>query len=127
MKRTNPLTMLTAWLALILAPNEGVVAAATTGNIAAGRQAGSISGQISNAATRAFLEGATVRVSGTDRVALTDREGRFSLASLPEGSVTLEISYTGLNAQRIPVIVSAGEKVALDAALTSDVLSLIHI
>jgi hypothetical protein len=40
---------------------------------------GTVSGQVSNAATRAFLEGAVVAVAGTSQSAVTDREGRFQL------------------------------------------------
>lgn len=119
-KRTNPIALLIAWLGLAVAPTQAVQVA--EGNTAAPpRSTGSITGQVSNAATLAFLEGAIVQVSGTDRVALTDREGRYQITGLPAGPVTLEVSYTGLTTKRMPATLSSSEKTVLDVALTSDV------
>jgi len=83
-----------------------------------------LSGQVSNAATRAFLEGATVSVAGTTRSAVTDREGRFELA-LPAGTeVTVVAGFTGLDPQRAAVRASDGQRVTRDFALTAEVYRL---
>src|SRR4051812_39019277 len=63
---------------------------------------GTIMGQVSNAATRSYLEGAVVELVGTNRSTVTDREGRFQISGVV-GSVTLAVSYSGLDAQQIPV------------------------
>lgn len=82
---------------------------------------GTISGQVSNAATRSYLEGAVVEISGTARSTTTDREGRFELGGVPPGPATLIVSFTGLDAKRIPVTVAAGGRVRQDVELTSDI------
>lgn len=85
-------------------------------------QAGAtIVGQVSNAATRSFLEGALVEVIGTTRSAVTDREGAFRLAGIPAGSVTLQVSFAGLDVQRVPLRVTAGETLVRNVELTADV------
>ena len=79
---------------------------------------GTVTGQVSNAATASFLDGAEVVVAGTARSAVTDREGRFEF-SLPAGAVTLVVSYTGLEAKRIPVVVTAGARAVQNVELSS--------
>jgi TonB-dependent receptor len=66
---------------------------------------GTISGQVRNAATGSFLEGTTVAVEGTNRVAVTDREGRFEISGVAAGATTLVVSYSGLDTQRVMVAV----------------------
>lgn len=82
---------------------------------------GSVSGQVSNAATRSYLEGAIVEVAGTAVSTTTDREGRFQLSGVAPGPATLLVSFTGLDAKRIPVTVTAGGRVTQDIELTSDI------
>jgi iron complex outermembrane receptor protein len=87
-------------------------------------EAGTIRGQVSNAATRAFLEGALVEIAGTNQSVVTDREGRFQISAGPDAAVTLVVSYAGLDTQRIPVPVGAGQRVTRDVELTSDIYKL---
>jgi iron complex outermembrane receptor protein len=85
---------------------------------------GTISGQVSNAATRAFLEGAVVATAGTAQSAVTDREGRFQI-NVPAGAdVTLVVSFTGLDVRRVPVRVTAGQAVTQNVELTAEIYKL---
>lgn len=79
---------------------------------------GTVTGQVSNAATGAYLQGAEISVSGSTRTAVTDREGRYML-SLPPGVQTLTVRYTGLDAQTIPVTVTSGARASQDVQLTA--------
>lgn len=81
---------------------------------------GTVVGQVSNAATATFLEGAEVAVAGASRIAITDREGRYEL-SLPAGAATVVVTYTGLEVKRVPVVVSAGSRVVQNFELSSSV------
>ena len=90
-----------------------VLPAQTTG-------AGTITGRVSNAATSANLEGAIVRLEGTNFSAQTERDGTFRL-QVPAGSYTLVASYTALDAQSIPVSVEAGAMVQRDIRLTAEI------
>ena len=78
-----------------------------------------LSGQVSNAATGSFLEGANVVLEGTERSTFTDREGRFRFVGVTAGATALLVSFAGLDARRIPVIVGADSRTVQDVALTS--------
>jgi TonB-dependent receptor len=124
MKRTNLVALLPCWLALGLAPNHPARAAEASPASASAQQAGSISGRVGNAATQSYLEGAMVEVAGTNRTVTTDREGRYQLSGVPAGQVTLIVSYTGLDPQRLPVSVGSGQRAVLDVQLTSEIYKL---
>ena len=69
--------------------------------------AATISGSVSNAATRAALEGAVVSLQGTSGQVLTDRSGHFDLTGVAPGTYTLEVTYTGLDSHTQPITVGA--------------------
>lgn len=74
-----------------------------------GQSGGStVTGSVTNAATRAFLEGAEVSLAGTPHRTLTRRDGSFELRDVPAGSYTLEIDYTGLDPHQQPIVVQPG-------------------
>jgi iron complex outermembrane receptor protein len=85
---------------------------------------GTVSGQVSNAATRAFLQGAVVAVAGTAESTVTDREGRFQLNVAAGTEVTLVVSFTGLDVRRVPVRVTAGQAVTQNVELTAEIYKL---
>ncbi|MBL9213054.1 MAG: TonB-dependent receptor plug domain-containing protein, partial [Opitutaceae bacterium] len=87
-------------------------------------ETGTVSGQVSNAATRAFLEGAVVAVAGTAQSTVTDREGRFQLNVAAGAEVTLVVSFTGLDVRRVPVRVAAGQTVTQNVELTAEIYKL---
>lgn len=81
---------------------------------------GTITGRVSNAATGAFLEGAEVSVVGQTALALTGRDGSFSLVA-PAGVQNVRVYYTGLEVTTKSVAVAAGQAAELNLALTSGV------
>jgi iron complex outermembrane recepter protein len=86
--------------------------------------AATLSGQVSNAATGSFLEGAVVVLSGTNRSVITDREGRFEFAGVPAGEATLVASYAGLDPQRIVLAVQPGATLVRNIELTAEIYKL---
>lgn len=124
MKHYKPLALLVAWFSfatISVTPSR----AADSG--AAGMTAqptGSITGQISNAATGSFLQGAVVAVSGSGQSAVTDREGRFHLNGVPAGNLTLEVGFAGLDTQRLAVNLGSGQRLVRDVALTAEIYKL---
>lgn len=82
---------------------------------------GTIAGQVSNAATGSFLAGAIVTVVGTDRTAVTDREGRYRFTGLPPGPAELLVSFSGLDAQRVAVTIGREAPAVRDVELTSEI------
>ncbi|MBI4626905.1 MAG: TonB-dependent receptor [Verrucomicrobia bacterium] len=91
---------------------------------AAGPETGSITGQIQNAATGSYLQGAVVAVDGTTRTAITDREGRYRLSGLSSGAAILVVSFSGLDPQRIPIGIGSDGPAVRDVALTSEIYKL---
>src|SRR5687768_1574895 len=93
---------LSSWFGLVL------VSSVLCSSLIAQSGNGSVAGSVTNAATRAFLEGAHVALADTPFRTLTGRDGQFELTGVPPGDYTLEVSYTGLDPQRQPVSVRAG-------------------
>ncbi|MBI5769816.1 MAG: TonB-dependent receptor [Verrucomicrobia bacterium] len=102
------------WLCALLGAAVSAASAQTRGIVA---------GQVSNAATSVFLEGAEVSVVGSTAIALSDRDGSFELV-LPPGPATLVVSYTGLEAKRVAVVVPQGGRVVENVALSSGIYKL---
>lgn len=83
-----------------------------------------IHGLISNAATGAYLEGATVEIAALNLKVLTDSRGAYGFSHVPPGEHRLAISYTGLDSQTIVVAVRRGEAVLRNIELSSEVYQL---
>lgn len=84
---------------------------------------GAVTGVVSNQATGALLPGAVVAVEGSAVSATTERGGSFNL-SLPAGTHTLLVNFSGLDPARIPVTVAAGQTINRNIELTSGVYKL---
>ena len=85
---------------------------------------GGISGRVYNEVTGDALQGATVRVVGTNAVDRTDIEGRFYLSGIPAGSRQLSVYYVGLDQFNTPVNVAAGQSQFVNVSLTSQIYTL---
>lgn len=85
---------------------------------------GKITGQVSNGATKYFLEGAVVQLAGTSRITTTDREGRYQFSDVPADTLTLAVSFTGLDSEQIPVSVQPGQTVVRNIELTAAIYKL---
>jgi hypothetical protein len=59
-------------------------------SLAAQSGTGIVAGSVTNAATRAFLEGANVSLANTAFETLSGRDGQFELSGVPPGDYTLE-------------------------------------
>jgi iron complex outermembrane recepter protein len=104
-------------LAWILAPLLSTVVWSQGGDT------GVVAGRVSNVATGANLEGATVRLEGTNISVTTERDGTYRLQA-PSGAYTLKVSYTGLDEESIPVLVQTGGTVTHNALLTAGIYKL---
>ena len=84
------------------------------------RNAGVLSGKVTDAATREEIADAQVLVVGTKFRTSADFEGKWAL-KLPPGTYTIRIFYPGLKAQRVEnVVVKANERSRLDVQLEAD-------
>ncbi len=91
---------------------------------AAWAQTGSISGWVSNQATRNLLSGASVEISALGLSIRTDDRGYYTLTGIPAGEHMVIASYAGLDPQSITVRVATGVAVARNFELTSAVYKL---
>src|SRR5687767_8471497 len=91
--------------------------------LAAAQANGTITGRVSNAATGTYLESAIVSIEGTGLQTATERGGEFSL-SVPAGTHTVVVTYTGLDAARESVQVTAGSTALKNFSLTSGIYKL---
>ncbi len=80
---------------------------------------GIISGRVTNAQTGAWLEGAEVRLLELNRQVITNREGLFVLPRVAPGTYTLQVTYLGVETQRVEVTVRPGERTLVDVDLRS--------
>ncbi len=85
---------------------------------------GTVSGRVFEGATGRSLQGATVRVVGTPLSDVTDPDGRYTIAGVPAGTLSLEVEYVGLDLLRQPVAVAAGGSAVVNAELRSEVLKM---
>jgi len=98
------------FLALLIGPS--LLLAQTTGII---------TGQVSNQATKSYLEGAAVELDGTGRSTITDREGRFEFRDVAPGPATIVVAFAGLDTSRTSVTAAAGRRVVQDVELSSGI------
>jgi iron complex outermembrane recepter protein len=80
---------------------------------------GTVTGRIQNVVTGNYLNKARVSVKGTELVVYTDEFGMYRLVDVPAGATTLEIFYTDLDVQQVPVTINAGTTVERNIELTS--------
>lgn len=81
-------------------------------------QNGRISGIIMDAKSGETLPGATALIEGTTKGAQADFDGKFVISNVPEGKVTLVISYIGYTNKKISgVIVKSGETTDINIPL----------
>ncbi|MDR2674717.1 MAG: TonB-dependent receptor [Opitutaceae bacterium] len=85
---------------------------------------GMISGTVTNSASGAVLQDARVEIRSLGILTSTDELGAFSITSLQPGDYELDISYMGLDTQKKPVRVAAGEIVTADIKLTTEIYKL---
>jgi TonB-dependent receptor len=109
------LLLIIAGLAFTILGFAGLQAQSDTGNI---------SGTVFNEVTGRALQGAVVRVSGTNTVDRTDVEGRFFLSGIPTGSRQLSVYYVGLEQSTTTVNVSASQPQTVVIGLSSEVYEL---
>ncbi len=86
---------------------------------------GTINGRVFEGATGRSLQGATVRVVGTNAIDTTDADGRYSLSGVPAGMAALEVEYVGLDLFRKSILVSTGAPATVDAEMKSEVLMMV--
>lgn len=120
--RLTPLPWNLAFRALLrLVPLLTFACAALLPRLAAQAPAtGAIAGTVANSKTRQFLENAEIRLEGSNRSALTDRDGSYRIGELAAGSYTMTVTYQGLDVEKRTVTVSPGATTREEFNLTAE-------
>lgn len=85
---------------------------------------GSISGAVSNSATRNTLEGARIAIPALNLSTLTDNAGRYYLPNVPAGTYDVIVTYIGLDSSTQSVVIGAGQQATRDFELTTGIYKL---
>ncbi|MDP9200321.1 MAG: TonB-dependent receptor plug domain-containing protein [Gemmatimonadota bacterium] len=80
---------------------------------------GTINGQVVDQTTRSPVQDAQISVVGTQRGALTDQQGRFTITSIPAGTYDLRVRRIGYAPTIQRVIVASGVVASADFALNT--------
>src|SRR5687768_11082580 len=89
-----------SWRHLVLRLVAGVTLCVSGSLFAQGARNGTVTGTVSNQATGDLLPGALITVEGTGITTTTERGGSYSL-TVPEGSQTLIVGFSGLDSARV--------------------------
>lgn len=120
MKPTRSIIAITACFAVSLpSPDRRLNAAEASPVLNAPQQAGVVTGRVQNGITGQFLNNARVAVRGTNLLTLTDQTGAYRLVNVPAGPIVVEVFYTGLDTQQVPLDVRAGQTIQHDIQLTT--------
>jgi TonB-dependent receptor len=104
-------------LALLLAPVSQGADSAPAATVS--QSSGTLQGRVQNSVTGQYLNNARVTVAGRNLTVLTDQTGSYRLLNVPAGRVVLEVFYTGLDTQQVPVELAAGQTLTQDVQLAT--------
>lgn len=117
MNPSAPCVLLLALFTLALATAQAATNPGAGSASAAYQPTGTIEGRVQNESTGRYLNNARVSLKGTNLQAFTDNAGSFRMANVAAGTVVLEVFYTGLETQDIPLTVVAGQSVRREVKL----------
>lgn len=118
MSTPRSVRLIACWISSLAAVAIAARAFAATPDSAADH-ASVLAGVVVNKNTGDRLEGATVRISGTEQVVSTARGGSFAFPVAP-GTYVLEVNFTGLEPAHESVTVGAGETTHVEVPLTAE-------
>ena len=103
---------------VITAASFATASSLTAGSLAA--QTGVLSGVIYDQNNKTGLGGAEVRIKGTDLVATTGKDGRFTIVNVPEGTREIEAVRSGYRPYRLPLVkIASADTVQVSLALSA--------
>ena len=88
------------------------------------QQAGTVTGQVTNATSGRELSGVQVSIVGSGLGTLTGNNGRFLIPNVPAGPVTVRADMIGFGVGEVQVTVEAGGTALADFVLTERAISL---
>lgn len=123
MKRIHPIALSSVCFAVVLATVQAAQSGgAAPAMVSSSQGAGIVTGRVKNMVTGRYLNKARVVVKQTDIVVLTDESGVYQITNAPAGPIVLEVFYTGLDVQQIPLTLTPGQTVHQDVDLANSAL-----
>src|SRR5688572_8496357 len=123
--RMIPILLSRAALGLLLLGTLGLHPPHAVAQVpATGSGHGSVSGWVSNQATRNLLPGATVELPALNRTTRTDDTGNYVFRGLPDGAHEIVATYADLDPLRDTVTIRGGVPVTRNFDLTSSIYRL---
>ncbi|MEM6765462.1 MAG: TonB-dependent receptor [Bacteroidota bacterium] len=83
-------------------------------------QRGVIKGTVSDFSSKSSLTGAVITIESLRRMSITDVNGEFLIGNLPEGTISVKVTYLGYGAETQEVTIKAGETNSLSFLLTPE-------
>ncbi len=81
---------------------------------------GSIGGTVTDASDGTPLDGASIRIEGSNQGAITDANGEYVILNVDVGTYNIEASYIGFNTEKVTgVRVSVDSRTKINFELTS--------
>lgn len=105
---------LTLSLAFVLAPRLAAETIAT----------GTLTGRVSEAGSKNYLQGAEVAIEGTTIHTTVERDGSFQLNNVPVGTQTVTVTYPGLEPKNESIEIKAGETATGNFVLGDNIIQL---
>ncbi|MSU52890.1 MAG: TonB-dependent receptor [Opitutaceae bacterium] len=87
-------------------------------------EGGMVVGVASDGKTSLYLEGAEVRIAGTNFMTTTTREGRFEFRDVPAGLARIAINYPGMSEATTTATVEPGHKATVNVQLNAEITQL---
>jgi hypothetical protein len=87
--------------------------------LASGNNAAGIKGQITNSADGTPIANASIAIKDSNKIALTDAEGKYQLSPVPSGIYTIVITAEGFQPQEIVQQIKVGTVSGLSIQLTA--------
>ncbi len=78
---------------------------------------GTITGTVRSASTGRVIDAVRVQIVGTSRAALTDQEGKFTIAAVPAGQRNVRATKLGFSSREATVVVAEGQTAELNLNL----------
>ncbi len=92
---------------------------ASTASLLAQSGSSIVQGRVYNPATKSYVGNAKVELDGTNQVTYTTSDGAYQFNSVPTGSATVSVSYTGYETAKESFTVSPGQTAVPEIDITS--------
>ncbi len=102
----------------------GLITAVLMSLPASAQQTGTVTGAVLDKSGRQPLNGVQISIDGTTRGALTDARGRYSIAGVLAGQITVRATYIGYRTETQPLTVAAGQAATASFELGVSAVSL---